>query len=282
MTVSFDWSSFMRFRTLLPAYAYWIVFWTGAARAAIYIAWRARDEIRRLAAGPIRFRLPLASLARPWREGKRLTSTGAGFGLLAVVLLVSVRAPSPNSLADNVFSVLVGILLPAALLYGPSGGSEPRRQETPMRVLASGWLTLAIGAVALASGVLALRTSANPADHPAGPLLFIAVIAFLTGVAVLREYRIGTLVREGGIEIFGGFVPWSRVAVEDWSPREGGFVLTLLIHSPRRLFGMQVMPDSELIVPVPAVERPAIEAFLAEHATAAVRGLHEPRSPRGM
>ena len=60
------------------------------------------------------------------------------------------------------------ILLPAALLYGTSRGSEPRREETPMRVLASGWLTLAIGAVALASGVLALRTSANPADHPAG------------------------------------------------------------------------------------------------------------------
>ena len=113
-----------------------------------------------------------------------------------------------------------------------------------MRVLASGWLTLAIGAVALASGVLALRTSANPADHPAGPLVFIAVIAFLTGVAVLREYRIGTLVRVGGIEIFGGFVPWSRVVVEDWSPREGGFDLTLLIHSPRRLLGMRSCPTA--------------------------------------
>ncbi len=269
----------MRFRIPLPAYAYWIVFWTGAACAAIYIAWRARDEIRRLAAGPIRFRLPLASLARPWRRGKGFTLTGAGFGLLALVLIASLRAQSPGGLADPVFFVLVAILLPAALLYGTSRGSEPRREETPVRVLASGWLTLAIGAVALASGVLALRTSANPADHPAGPLVFIAVIAFLTGVAVLREYRIGTLVRVGGIEIFGGFVPWSRVVVEDWSPREGGFDLTLLIHSPRRLLGMQVMPDSELIVPVPAAERQAIEAFLAEHATAAA---HEPRSPRGL
>ena len=39
---------------------------------------------------------------------------------------------------------------------------------------------------------------------------------------------------------------------------------------------MQVMPDSELIVPVPAAERQAIEAFLAEHATAAA---HEARRP---
>ena len=39
------------------------------------------------------------------------------------------------------------------------------------------------------------------------------------------------------------------------------------------------MPDSELIVPVPAAERQAIEAFLAEHATAAA---HEPGSPRGL
>ena len=100
-----------------------------------------------------------------------------------------------------------------------------------MRVLASGWLTLAIGAVALASGVLALRTSAI--GGPSGRAARVhRGHRIPDGVAVLREYRIGTLVRVGGIEIFGGFVPWSRVVVEDWSPREGGFDLTLLIHSP--------------------------------------------------
>ena len=45
-------------------------------------------------------------------------------------------------------------------------------------------------------------------------------------------------------------------------------VLRLTIVSPR-LFGMPYGPDVERIVPVPAVVRPALEAFLAEHTTTA-------------
>jgi hypothetical protein len=67
--------------------------------------------------------------------------------------------------------------------------------------------------------------------------------------------------------MFWTTLPWSRIIVKDWQAREGGFALHLSILSPG-LFGMRVGRDSEIIVPLTASERPALEAFLAEHTVA--------------
>jgi hypothetical protein len=77
-------------------------------------------------------------------------------------------------------------------------------------------------------------------------------------------------VRDGEIEIGGSTRPWSWVVVEGWEEREGGFLLRLSIN-PARGRGKSSRPDRQVIVPVPAAERPTQEEFLAGHAAIAGR-----------
>jgi len=79
-------------------------------------------------------------------------------------------------------------------------------------------------------------------------------------------------VRERGIEMCGRSLSWSRVVVKEWYPREAGFDLCLSIPS-RRLFTMPSARATEILVPVPATERPALEVFLAAHTPTAGKRL---------
>ncbi len=252
-----------------PAYAFWTVFAFCSLFALVYVAWIAWEAVPRLKAGPVRFRFPLASLAKPTKPQPGLTATAFGFALVPILLWLMVKARSPN---DSLFLVFFSILLlwvVASILFGTTyRWFNPRRDAKPWRVLAAGSLALVIGTVALAFGLRALQTSENPASHPAGPFILIALFGFVRGATAIQEYGSGTRVRERGIEVFGSFLPWSRVAVKDWHTREGGFDLALTIRSPQR-FGMRVTSDSEVVVPVPACERPELEVFLDEHTAAA-------------
>jgi len=258
-----------------PAYAFWAVFAFCSLFALVYVAWIAWEAVPRLKAGPVRFRLRLASLAKPKKPQQGLTAAAFGFYLVPILLWLIVMAKSPDdSLYLAFFSILL-LWVVASILFGTTyRWSNPRRDTKPWRVLAAGLLALVIGTVALGFGLRALQTSENPAGHPAGPFILVALFGFVRGATALQEYMSGTRVRERGIEVFGTFLPWWRIVVCGWHPREGGFDGVLYLAIPSlRLFRVPVTPDAEVCVPVPAAERPALEVFLAGHtATAGCRG----------
>ncbi len=253
-----------------PAYFCWTVFVFYCLFALVYVVGIAWEAVPRLRAGPIRFRLPLASLTKP------LNVTVAAFGFSLFFFLLFLPHIWFVILSSNdlflTFIPLLFLWLVVSIRLG--GGTPwwlrpPRCDAKPWRVLASGLLALVMGAVALGFGLWVLQAGDYAAGHPAGPLILVAVIAFVMGAATLQVYMSGVRVRERGIEILGTFLPWSRVVVKDWYPREAGFDLALSIRSPR-LFGMRVMlADGEVIVPVPVSERPALEVFLDEHSATA-------------
>jgi hypothetical protein len=267
-----------------PAYVSWGVFVFCSLFALVYIAWIVWEAVPRLTAGPIRFRLPLASLAKPLKPSKMgqglidpLSFTAAGFGFsLGFVLFFISRTPSTTTYSWfwTWFPVLLPWVVAKDLLGTGRRWFNPRREAKPWRVLASGLLSLVMGALALALGLRALQDGKNPAGQPAGPLILASAIGFVMGAAALQEYMSGTRVRERGIEAFGTFLPWWRIAVWGWHPREGGFDGILYLAIPSlRLFRVPVTPDAEVYVPVPASERPALEVFLAGHtATGGCRG----------
>jgi hypothetical protein len=100
-------------------------------------------------------------------------------------------------------------------------------------------------------------------------MIVYSMILFGMGAATLQESVTGTRVRERGIEcpgpMFWTTQPWSRIIVEDWQAREGGFALHLTIRSPQGFFSSVFTPGGEIIVPVAASERAALGAFLAGH-----------------
>jgi hypothetical protein len=160
----------------------------------------------------------------------------------------------------------------ASLAYPPKRLTEFVQAATMSRsgFIVAGLIYLACGAVLLAvgSGTIWRMNSPDPNSSRAFWLGF-ALFGVVSGLAALREAISGTRVRERGIEIlafpqpWSRIVPWSRIAVKDWQPCEGGFALHLILvaASGRRI---------EVIVPVPASKRPAVEEFLDERiATAA-------------
>ena len=120
----------------------------------------------------------------------------------------------------------------------------------------------------LAAGLQVFRTDglALMTLLPQALILIYAVIFLAIGAAAIAEALSGTVVRERGIEMFGTVHPWSRIVVERWLERDGGFVLRLLIVPPQ-LLDMPCGGGCEIDVLVPASQRPALEAFLAEHYT---------------
>jgi hypothetical protein len=213
-----------------------------------------REVRARLKAGPVRFRLPLASVARPPQAARAFTI------LLSVVVLL-VLLPGLIRQADLSAWVLPVVFL--WMILNSLQASITRRDERRWLVLASGLLPLALGAMLLVVGARSLQ---------AGDALFLGTPTwfplcwsfslFVVGAVMIQEFASGTRVREGDIELFGATRPWSRVVIKGWQEREGGSALRLSIASPWR----GEMPpglDNELIVPVPASERPALEDFLA-------------------
>lgn len=225
------------------------------------IATIAREAVYRLKSGPVRFRLPLASLARPPR--------GATRSAILIFVALTLMIPGAVSIKDPLMRAVM-IVMVLAVASGLHSGN-PRRDARRRLVLASGLLVLAVGAILLALG---------SRDFPVGELsmsemlsvfmIVLAVLSFVFGAATIQESLSGTRVREGGIELFGMTRPWSRVIVTEWHEREGGFGLGLTVRSPW-LFGMSYARDLEIIVPVSASDRLALESFLAGHATTAGR-----------
>ena len=122
-------------------------------------------------------------------------------------------------------------------------------------MLAAGLLALAIGTILVAAGFRSLLAGRALYGLPAWFPFFWSLTLFVPGAVALDECLSGTRVREGGIQMLGSVRPWSLVAVKGWQEREGGFALRLAILSPWR-YGMPYRGGSEIIVPVPASERP--------------------------
>jgi hypothetical protein len=229
--------------------------------ALIFVAWIARQAVAKARAGPVRFRLPLASLAKP---SKQATPIAYIVIIASLVLLAAMIGSQANSTSR---------LIPVWLLWnGVSTVSQNlRRDVTRWPVLLTALLGLNLGVVALPMELWSLQAGKNPAPVLPGPLMLVfSVIFFVMGAAALHEYIAGTRVRERGIELFGITQAWSRIVVHDWCAHEGGFDLLLTILSPR-LFGIPYGRDAEIIVPVPAADHPALEDFLVEHAATAKR-----------
>ena len=228
--------------------------------ALLSIALIAREGVSRLGAGPVRFRLGIASRADS-RQGSAAHLSGWTLTFCGLLFLFPIFRVYPDSWQHFMPWLWPFLWLCVCTL---SLGS-PRRDAKSWLVLAAGLLSLVNGAALLAVGLRILRAIANPPDQlPRALLLVGSVIFFVMGAAALQESISGTLVRERGIQMFGTTQPWSRILVKDWQAREGGFDLHLTVLPPR-LFGMSVERDSEIIVPVPASERPALDVFLAGH-----------------
>lgn len=139
-------------------------------------------------------------------------------------------------------------------------------------LLCSGLLSLVFWAASLAFGLQDLATGSNPLftwrKNWGGSVLIVSWLILLAGVLVIREALSGTLVREHALEVFGGTHPWSRVIVKGWADRDGEIALRVAILSPR-LLGLPSIPIGEVVLPVPAAERPALEVFLAGHTATA-------------
>jgi hypothetical protein len=221
-----------------------------ALLGALGAVWAVR--VRRQA-GPIRFRLPLASMAKPpvmptW--SKILVVLG-----LFMVLSAAFISGKPRDLIGPIF-----ILAP---MVHHLQFSHPRRQTRRWLVLVAGLLLLASAAMCLAIGLGVFRASLF--RMPPWVVLIFSALFLAVGVMTIWEGLSGTLARERGLETFGEIHPWPRIVVKDWQECDGEFALRLTVLSPR-LYGMSSRRDLEMIIPIPAAECPALQAFLAGRA----------------
>ncbi len=219
------------------------------------------EVLARRKAGPIHFRLPLASMAKPPRR----TRTGCMILFVLGMFLVITAAflsGNPRDLVVPIFFLWV--------LVTNLQTVHPRRHTIRWLVLASGLLGLVLAAILLASGLGVFQASLFRTQW--FTLIFSALLLAVGGVTIWQGLS-GTLVRERGLEIMGATHPWSLIVIKDWQECDGGFALRLTLVSPR-LFGMPYGRDVEMIIPIPAAERPALEAFLAGRAATA--GADEP------
>jgi hypothetical protein len=196
-------------------------------------------------------------MATPQRGALVVTAVFALFGLLML----------RNALSSRHLSSLAASLLCLYLVVNNIHAVLPRRHARRWVLLASGLLSLVIAATVLAIGVGAVPTG-EESMFPGWPrvlVLALAVLLFAGGAKAMWEWHWGTLLRERDIEIFGKTHPLSRIIFKGWQEGDGESMLRLAVRAPRLLdepFGA----DRELVVPVPASERPALEAFLAGHA----------------
>ncbi len=224
--------------------------------ALVYAGVIAREAVYRMKAGPVRFRLALASLAKPARSNPSMAYVMIALAFILLLLGVITSNLSAVSRLMPFWLMWVGVHTISV---------NSRRDAKRWPVAAAGLLGLVAGVASLAVGYLASQAGKNPAPDLPWPLILVYAIIFLvTGAGALQEYFTGTRVRERGIEMFWATRPWSRIAVKDWRAREGGFDLHLIVSS-LRVFGTQWGPDREFIVPVSASDRPALEVFLAGH-----------------
>ena len=235
-----------------------------------------RELITRLIAGPVRFRLAMASAAAPWAGGATsLLDPLRGLRLRGVAAYGWVRM----SLLLAWFSVVLSMTSREQLLVGSRlmliiglfACTLPfrlaRRDAKRWLVLASALFSLATGAAILAVELRALYDAGGSWAYqsPEALLLVSSGLVFLIGAALIQDSILGTRVRERGIELFCTSQPWSRIVVKNWHAHNGAFALRLTLLPPR-LLGVQLELEKEILIPVSAAERPALEAFLGAHA----------------
>jgi hypothetical protein len=247
---------------MTPAYIFFSAVYLVAA--LVLIALIAREAVSRLRAGPVRFRLGIASSftyrgRRQMGKARQVVIVCAFIAYLAAVVLEIIFPPrDPKRFYGSGW---IGLLFMSAVLY--------RTDAIRWLVFAWGLIILLTGAALLRAGLWIRQFADISVQWPRALMLVYSVIFFVIGAALLQESILGTIVRKHGIQMFCATVPWSRVVVKDWQAREGESALHLSILSPEGFFAMTLRPRGEIIVPVSASERPALEAFLAEHTATA-------------
>ncbi len=240
----------------------------------IAIALFVQEAVFRVQAGPVRFRLALASrvVGRPvatvaWN---RRQGAAAVYGWVRMFFILGVLLTAFTVRTRGQLFTGSRLMLLIALFLCMAPFRFPRRDAHRWLVLAAGLFSLVIGAVVLAVRLLGLeQDDSSPYHVPPGAIMLICTaVLFAIGAAVCEESILGTRVREGGIQMLCTTTPWSRIVVKHWNAREDGFALHLTILGPR-LFGMGLEAESEVIIPVSASERPALEVFLTAHAATA-------------
>ncbi len=255
-----------------PAFAY-ILEALFSLLTLVAIALFVQEAVFRVQAGPVRFRLAMAS----WAKGRGALAYGsyrgrgaAAYGWVRLFFVLGILGTALTVTTRRQLFMGSRLMLLIALFLCAVTFGFPRRHAKRWLVLALGLSSLVIGAVVVAVRLLALDADDSSAYHvPPGVLLLICTgMLFTLAAAVCEESVLGTRVRERGIQMFCATTPWSRIAVKHWDAREDGFALHLTVLGPR-LFGMGLEAESEVIIPVSASERPALEAFLAAHTAAA-------------
>lgn len=257
---------------MLPVFAY-LLEALFSVLALVSIALFAQEAVARLRAGPVRFRLALASpvvgqrvATFGWNRGQR--AAVYGWVRMFFVLGILLTALTVRTRAQLFTGSRLALLIALFLCMVPF--RFRRRDANRWLVLASGLFSLVIGAVVLAVRLLGFEVGdSSPYDFPPGALLLVCTaVLFAICAAICEESIVGTRVREGGIQMLCMTTPWSRIVVKHWDACEGGFVLHLAVLGPR-LLGMGLEAESEVVIPVSASERPALEAFLRAHAAKA-------------
>jgi hypothetical protein len=254
------------------AFAFGAVF---SLLALVSIALFVRELVARMTAGPVRFRLAIASAAAPWPvassfadplRGLRLRGVAA-YGWVRMFLLLTFLSIGLS--LESTEQLIMGsrLMLIIALFQCFVSFRMARRDAKWWLVLASGLFSLATGAVILAVKSRALQEAGDSWAYKAPDALLLVASALLCaiGAAVIHDSILGTRVRERGIELFCTSQPWSRIVVKDWLARDGAFALRLTILPPR-LFGVQLEIQNEIAIPVSAAQRPELEDFLDSHA----------------
>lgn len=221
--------------------------------AVLSLARISGELARRKRAGPVLFRLPLASMARPPRG-----SMAAMWMLVAAAVLLLWPTISRANLSSG---ALAGVFVWMAA--NNLQARHPRRAARRWRVLEVGLIALLVAAMILVLGFRRLQPGDPLYGLPPWFLIVWSASMFLAGASSIEEFLAGTRVREGGIELFGTTYPWSRIAVKGWEGDGDESVLRLAIVVPRWK-GVADPREAERLVPVPASQRPALETFLKE------------------
>ena len=173
--------------------------------ALVSIALFVQELVARLTAGPVRFRLAIASAAAPWAggatsfwdplRGLRLRGVAA-YGWVRMFLLLAWLSIVLSITSREQLFVGSRLMLIIALFQCLLSFRLARRDARWWLVLASGLFSLATGAAILAVQLRALQGAHNSSAYqsPEALLLVGSAILFAIGAALIHDSILGTLV----------------------------------------------------------------------------------------